>query len=112
MQEEKLSPILKRLLLAIHLGMLPATVALSASAIDFKGIPLGISLEDFRAIQHPDGIQNTNVICSNDEDLNSYQAYPFKGGGGIVCSRRRAVCLWRRARSRHYVLRHNSPEHW
>jgi hypothetical protein len=83
MQEEMVNPIFKRLLLAIHLGMLSATAALSASAIDLKGIPLGISLEDFRVIQHPDGIQNTNVICSNDEDLNSYQAYPFKGGEAL-----------------------------
>lgn len=77
------NPIFKRFLLAVCLSMLPATLALSASAIDFKGIPLGMSLEDFRAIQHPDGVQNTKVMCSNDEDLNSYQAYPFKGGEAL-----------------------------
>lgn len=72
-----------RLLPVACLSLLCTTTAGAAPAIDFKGIPLGMSLEDFRILQHPDGTQNTKVACSNDEDMNSYQAYSFKGGEAL-----------------------------
>ena len=72
-----------RLLPTVCLNMLFASIAVGAPAIDFKGIPIGMSLEDFRILEHPDGIQNTKVTCSNDEDMNSYQAYFFKGGKAL-----------------------------
>ncbi len=78
-----LTVLYKHVLLTVCLGMLYATMAIGAPAIDFKGLPLGLSLEDFRILQHPDGTENTKVICSNDEDMNSYQAFPFKGGEAL-----------------------------
>ena len=75
-----LTALCKHLALTACCALLLVTAAVGAPALDFKGIPLGISLEDFRILQHPDGTENTMVICSNDEDMNSYQAFPFKGG--------------------------------
>jgi hypothetical protein len=63
---------LNRLLPIVFLATMFSNIAVAAPGIDFKGIPLGILLEDFRILQHPDGLKNTEVICSNDEDMNSY----------------------------------------
>ncbi|WP_373505689.1 hypothetical protein [Aestuariivirga sp.] len=72
-----------RLLSMACISVLFTNLALAAPGIDFKGIPLGMPLVDFRILQHPDGIENTKVICSNDEDMNSYQAFSFRGGEAL-----------------------------
>jgi hypothetical protein len=74
---------LNRVLLIACIAVMFTSSVVAAPGIDFKGIPLGITLEDFRILQHPDGIENTQVICSNDEDMNSYQAFSFRGGEAL-----------------------------
>lgn len=74
---------LRTLLPLTCLAMFLTGTAVAAPGIDFKGIPLGITLDDFRTLQHPDGTENTRVICSNDEDMNSYQAFSFRGGEAL-----------------------------
>ena len=38
-----------------------------AKLYDFKGVPLEISLDDFRRMPHPDGTENSRVLCSGEK---------------------------------------------
>ena len=38
-----------------------------ARLYDFKGVALEISLDDFRRMPHPDGIENSRVLCSGEK---------------------------------------------
>ncbi|MGN6270272.1 MAG: hypothetical protein ACTHM0_10320 [Sphingomonas sp.] len=42
----------------------------SVGTLDFKGVPLGISYDDFRKLPHPDGIATTQTICSGDNMMD------------------------------------------
>lgn len=41
------------------------------TAYDFKGITLGITLEEFRARPHPDKMENSRILCVRDKEVLS-----------------------------------------
>ena len=41
------------------------------TAYDFKGITLGITLEEFRAQSHPDKMKDARVLCVRDKEVLS-----------------------------------------
>lgn len=51
------------------LALVSASVASGAGPVnfDFKGVPLGTSLQEFRARPHPDGKPNTTVACTGEK---------------------------------------------
>jgi hypothetical protein len=42
-------------------------VSAPAKLYDFKGVPLEISLDDFRRLPHPDGTANSRVLCTGEK---------------------------------------------
>ena len=63
----------------------------NSGAFDFKGIPLGISLTEFRNQPHPDQ-KNSRVICTGDKDSRGYAHYQVsiydeteKSAGVVKC---------------------------
>ena len=91
-------------------GFAPIAVAvLSTSAIaqdatnfDFKGVPLGISIDEFRAWQHPDNRENTRVACTGEKVQKSYGAFEPSGVAVYDASELAAgvvKCIWIATRS-------------
>jgi hypothetical protein len=61
-----------------------AAIKSTARPFDFKGVPLEISLDDFRKLPHPDG-GSEHVVCTGDPDarsssIDSYDATEIKLG--------------------------------
>jgi hypothetical protein len=79
-------------------GMPPAAaIARSATTpMDFKGVPLGISYDDFRRLPHPDGYQS-KVVCTGDKEIR-YGIATEPIGVGIYDTIQIAIgikkCLW------------------
>lgn len=58
---------MKSVVALLALASTSAAPVEAAANFDFKGVPLGISLEDFRARPHPDGTPNTTVACTGEK---------------------------------------------
>lgn len=43
----------------------------AAFGYDYKGIPLGISLSDFKHISYPDGKKDAKVVCTDDDSSSA-----------------------------------------
>jgi len=68
-------------LIAVFLAAF-ATVAVAQDTMhDFKGVPLEISIDEFRSLPHPDGNPYTKVACTGEKVRKPYGEFAPPGVG-------------------------------